>query len=104
MKRYAIAFHVRGGCAEPSDHGTVSDRSSFIRTIWIGNGLGLRYLPQRSPDPPRQAAGDGKQGNAAAGDRWTAPTALEAVIVWTQADPSNPDRFVSGVRTYAPAE
>src|SRR2546425_13329412 len=30
------------------------------------------------------------------------PVALEAVVVWTQADPSNPDRFVSGVRTYAP--
>jgi len=29
------------------------------------------------------------------------PIALEAVIVWTQADSSNPDRFVSGVRTYA---
>ena len=29
------------------------------------------------------------------------PIALEAVVVWTQADASNPERFVSGVRTYA---
>ncbi|HEY8130961.1 MAG TPA: PilZ domain-containing protein [Thermoanaerobaculia bacterium] len=29
------------------------------------------------------------------------PIAVEAVIVWTQADALNPDRFVSGVRTYA---
>jgi len=33
-----------------------------------------------------------------------APVALEAVIVWTQTDSSNASRYVSGVRTYAPAE
>ena len=32
------------------------------------------------------------------------PVALEGVIVWTRADPVNEGRFVSGVRTYAPAE
>ena len=32
------------------------------------------------------------------------PVALEGVIVWTQGDPVNEGRFVSGVRTYAPAE
>src|SRR6266568_2271480 len=32
------------------------------------------------------------------------PIALEAVIVWTQPDPTHSGRFVSGVRTYAPAE
>jgi hypothetical protein len=30
--------------------------------------------------------------------------ALEAVIVWTQPDPTHPSRFMSGVRTYAPPE
>jgi hypothetical protein len=30
--------------------------------------------------------------------------ALEAVVVWTQADAANPGRFQSGVRTYAPAD
>ena len=29
---------------------------------------------------------------------------LEAVVVWTKSDPSAPGRFVSGLRTYAPAE
>lgn len=33
-----------------------------------------------------------------------APIALEAVVVWTQPDPVHSGRFVSGVRTYAPAE
>ncbi len=33
-----------------------------------------------------------------------APVSLEAVIVWTQADPTNPGSFVSGVRTYAAAD
>jgi len=32
------------------------------------------------------------------------PIALEAVIVWTQPDPTHSGRFISGVRTYAPAE
>jgi hypothetical protein len=32
------------------------------------------------------------------------PIALEAVIVWTQPDPTHSGRFMSGVRTYAPAE
>jgi len=35
--------------------------------------------------------------------RATAPS-LEAVVVWTQADNAAPGRFVSGVRTYAPAD
>ena len=30
------------------------------------------------------------------------PVALEAVIVWIQPDPVKTNRFVSGVRTYAP--
>lgn len=33
-----------------------------------------------------------------------APVALEAVVVWTQADAAKPGQFVSGARTYAPAE
>jgi hypothetical protein len=37
-------------------------------------------------------------------DGQQSPTNLEAVVVWTKADPSAPGRFVSGVRTYAPAE
>lgn len=32
------------------------------------------------------------------------PVAIEATIVWTEADAANPGKFVSGVRTYAPAE
>ena len=28
------------------------------------------------------------------------PVDLEAVVIWTQLDPDNPNRFVSGVRTY----
>jgi len=32
------------------------------------------------------------------------PVSLEAVIVWTQADASENGRYVSGVRTYAPAD
>jgi len=32
------------------------------------------------------------------------PVALETVVVWTQPDPSNPKRFVSGVHTDAPVE
>jgi hypothetical protein len=32
------------------------------------------------------------------------PVALEAVVVWTQADPGKAGRFVSGMRTYAPNE
>lgn len=34
----------------------------------------------------------------------TTPVALEAVVVWTQADPSWPGKFMSGARTYGPAE
>jgi Tfp pilus assembly protein PilZ len=30
-----------------------------------------------------------------------APLSLQAVVIWTQADASSPDRFISGVRTYA---
>lgn len=30
--------------------------------------------------------------------------ALEAVVVWTQADGANPGHFLSGVRTYAPSD
>ena len=37
-------------------------------------------------------------------DGQQSPTNLEAVVVWTKADPSAPGRFVSGVRTYAPAD
>ena len=33
-----------------------------------------------------------------------APLALEAVVVWTQSDATTLGKFVSGVRTYAPAE
>lgn len=33
-----------------------------------------------------------------------APVALEAVIVWTQPDANTPGKFVSGARTYGPAE
>lgn len=33
-----------------------------------------------------------------------APVALEAVVVWTQADPAHAGRYVSGVRTYATPE
>src|SRR5262245_35714923 len=33
-----------------------------------------------------------------------APLTLEAVIVWTQSDATSKGRFVSGARTYAPAE
>ena len=32
------------------------------------------------------------------------PVTLEAVIVWSQADPSQPGKYMSGCRTYAPAE
>jgi hypothetical protein len=31
------------------------------------------------------------------------PVHIEAVVVWTKADPSSPGRFVTGVRTYADA-
>ena len=34
----------------------------------------------------------------------TLPVTLEAVIVWTQTDAALPGKFVSGVRTYGPAE
>ena len=34
----------------------------------------------------------------------SAPLALEAVVVWTQADAAAKGKYVSGVRTYAPAE
>jgi len=32
------------------------------------------------------------------------PVTLEAVVVWTQPDPAWPGKFMSGVRTYGPAE
>lgn len=34
----------------------------------------------------------------------TQPVTLEAVIVWTQTDAAMPGKFVSGVRTYGPAD
>jgi len=41
-----------------------------------------------------QIAVDGRPGNLS----------LEAVIVWTQPDPSTPGKFMSGARTYGPPE
>jgi hypothetical protein len=39
-----------------------------------------------------------------AADGRPAPVTLEAVVVWTQPDPAWPGKFMSGVRTYGPAD
>ncbi|MGN6183301.1 MAG: PilZ domain-containing protein [Thermoanaerobaculia bacterium] len=37
-------------------------------------------------------------------DGTPAPISIEATVVWTQSDPMFPGKFLSGVRTYGPAE
>lgn len=57
-------------------------RFSHVSPVEMGNKAMLRLMIEGRPSP----------------------TAIEAVVVWTQPDPARAGRFVSGVRTYASVE